>query len=167
MQKAQAEIDAVVGINRLPDFNDRPYLPYVNAIIKETMRWQLILPVGERFFNVLLQLSIMAGATHMATEDDGYFIPEGTVVIGAAWYVFRICEKTLSIKKLGIGLGISNIFCNVILSYRALTEPQIPSTQVEEIAESNSRFFDCISFVGEFNGILRNAFLSCQDPTRP
>ena len=55
MRKAQAEIDAVVGINRLPDFNDRPYLPYVNAIIKEMMRWQLVLPLGKRFFNVLLK----------------------------------------------------------------------------------------------------------------
>ena len=50
LRKAQAEIDAVVGMNRLPDFNDRPYLPYVNAIIKETMRWQLVLPLGKKFF---------------------------------------------------------------------------------------------------------------------
>jgi Fe-S cluster biosynthesis and repair protein YggX len=53
LRKAQAEIDAIVGINRLPDFNDRPYLPYVNAIIKEMMRWQLVLPLGKRFFDVL------------------------------------------------------------------------------------------------------------------
>ena len=45
-RKAQAEIDAIVGTNRLPDFNDRPYLPYVNAIIKESMRWQLVVPLG-------------------------------------------------------------------------------------------------------------------------
>ena len=100
--KAQAEIDAVVGINRLPDFNDRPYLPYVNAIIKEMMRWQLVLPLGKRFFNALPQLFIMAGFAHMATEDDeydGYFIPKGTAVIGAAWYVFRLWGKKILVLK--------------------------------------------------------------------
>ena len=46
LRKALAEIDAVVEIDRLPDSNDRPYLPYVNAIIKETLRWQLVVPLG-------------------------------------------------------------------------------------------------------------------------
>jgi cytochrome P450 len=45
-RKAQAEIDAVVGRNRLPDFNDRESLPYINAMVKETMRWQLVAPLG-------------------------------------------------------------------------------------------------------------------------
>ena len=44
-KKAQAEIDAVVGPHRLPDFEDRPSLPYINAIVKESMRWNLILPL--------------------------------------------------------------------------------------------------------------------------
>jgi cytochrome P450 len=38
--KAQKELDSVTGGDRLPDFNDRPRLPYINAILKETMRWQ-------------------------------------------------------------------------------------------------------------------------------
>ena len=96
LRKAQAEIDAVIGMNRLPDFNDRPYLPYVNAIIKETMRWQLVLPLGKNFFQCPSPVVLMAGVAHMATEDDeydGYFIPKGTAVMGAAWYSFRIREK--------------------------------------------------------------------------
>ncbi|KAF9456307.1 cytochrome P450 [Collybia nuda] len=45
-RKAQAEIDAVVGSNRLPDFNDRQALPYVSAMVKETMRWQAVSPLA-------------------------------------------------------------------------------------------------------------------------
>ncbi|KAG0697089.1 cytochrome P450 [Suillus ampliporus] len=37
--KAQAEIDRVVGRDRLPNFDDRPALPYVEAILRETLRW--------------------------------------------------------------------------------------------------------------------------------
>ena len=37
-KKAQQEIDAVVGSDRLPDFADRDSLPYVDAIMKEVMR---------------------------------------------------------------------------------------------------------------------------------
>ncbi len=41
------EIDAVVGADRLPTIGDRTRLPYVNAVIKETMRWHPALPLGE------------------------------------------------------------------------------------------------------------------------
>lgn len=44
--KAQAELDRVVGTNRLPDFSDYDSLPYIQAIAKETMRWHLIAPLG-------------------------------------------------------------------------------------------------------------------------
>ena len=46
-RKAQAEIDAIVGQDQLPDFSDRAKLPYVNAIVKETLRWHPIFPAGE------------------------------------------------------------------------------------------------------------------------
>jgi hypothetical protein len=36
--KAQKELDAVVGQDRLPEFSDRPSLPYINAILKEVIR---------------------------------------------------------------------------------------------------------------------------------
>ncbi|EEB87968.1 hypothetical protein MPER_14460, partial [Moniliophthora perniciosa FA553] len=32
-RKAQAEIDAVVGNDRLPSFSDKEHLPYVNALL--------------------------------------------------------------------------------------------------------------------------------------
>jgi cytochrome P450 len=49
-KKAQAELDAVIGRERLPDFNDYDSLPYINAVVKETLRWQPVLPVGELLF---------------------------------------------------------------------------------------------------------------------
>ncbi|RXW19052.1 hypothetical protein EST38_g6810 [Candolleomyces aberdarensis] len=67
-KKAQAELDAVLG-HRLPTMADRPNLPYVDAILKETSRWHLLGPFG---------------APHMLDTDDvynGFFIPKGTIVL--------------------------------------------------------------------------------------
>jgi cytochrome P450 len=47
LKKAQAEIDAVVGLDRLPEFSDLDSLPYITAIVKETLRWRDILPIGK------------------------------------------------------------------------------------------------------------------------
>lgn len=44
-KKAQAELDAVTG-GRLPTFEDRPQLPYIQAIVQEAMRWQQVTPLG-------------------------------------------------------------------------------------------------------------------------
>lgn len=45
--KAQAELDAVIGPKRLPDYNDRASLPYINATVKEVLRWSPVAPLGE------------------------------------------------------------------------------------------------------------------------
>lgn len=37
-QKAQEEIDRVVGRDRLPDLNDRDSIPYLQCVINETSR---------------------------------------------------------------------------------------------------------------------------------
>ena len=74
-KKAQAELDAIVGPNRLPEFDDQQNLVYVNAVIKEASRWQVVLP-----FSV----------PHMTVEDDiyrGYFIPARTVLFPNVRYV--------------------------------------------------------------------------------
>lgn len=43
---AQEEIDSVVGHTRLPSFKDRPKLPYIEAMLTETLRWGPITPLG-------------------------------------------------------------------------------------------------------------------------
>ena len=74
-KKAQAELAAVVGPNRLPDFDDRDALVYVSAIVKETLRWFNVAPLG---------------ISHRTMEDDefrGYFIPAGTLITPNIWLV--------------------------------------------------------------------------------
>lgn len=46
LQRAQEELKRVVGDDRLPGFADRANLPYINAIVKETLRWEGVLPTG-------------------------------------------------------------------------------------------------------------------------
>ena len=43
MQEAQKELDVIVGHNRPPTFEDQEKLPYVQALVKEVLRWR---PVG-------------------------------------------------------------------------------------------------------------------------
>lgn len=77
MHQAQEEIDRVVGAGRLPDWDDEPNLPYVRAMIKETLRWR---PVNK------------FGMYHASTEDswyDGYFIPKDSVVVLNWWAIHR------------------------------------------------------------------------------
>jgi cytochrome P450 len=71
--RAQAELDAVVGRERLPTFTDAPRLPYVRAVIKEVLRWRPALPLG---------------LPHAAAEDDWYdgiFIPKGATCMVNTW----------------------------------------------------------------------------------
>lgn len=50
-RKAQAEIDAVVGNDRLPGFADRDRLPYLNAVALEVLRWHsgMLIPSSFEF----------------------------------------------------------------------------------------------------------------------
>jgi hypothetical protein len=45
-KRAQEELDLVVGRDRLPTFDDRPRLPYIEAICRELKRWQMVTPMG-------------------------------------------------------------------------------------------------------------------------
>jgi hypothetical protein len=45
-KRAQEELDAVVGRSRMPTFADYNSLPYLRALIKETLRWMPVDPIG-------------------------------------------------------------------------------------------------------------------------
>ncbi|KAL4247164.1 cytochrome P450 family protein [Abortiporus biennis] len=72
-KKAQAELDDLLGVSRLPDFSDYDSLPYICAVAMEIMRFKPVTPLG---------------VPHKLMEDDeynGYFIPKGTIIIPNFW----------------------------------------------------------------------------------
>ncbi|KAJ3549201.1 hypothetical protein NMY22_g974 [Coprinellus aureogranulatus] len=74
-KKAQAEIDSVVGTDRLPAITDRSSLPYIRSIMAEVLRWHPPVPLG---------------IPHSVTRDDfyeGYHIPAGAIVMPNIWYM--------------------------------------------------------------------------------
>ncbi|KZT22705.1 cytochrome P450 [Neolentinus lepideus HHB14362 ss-1] len=71
--KAQAELDRIIGHERLPTFDDRDSLPYVEAFVREVLRWHPVLPLS---------------VAHTVTDDDiydGYFIPKGSIIMTNIW----------------------------------------------------------------------------------
>ena len=42
-KKAQAEIDKIIGNDRLLDFEDKEMLPYFNCVLKEVLRYVSII----------------------------------------------------------------------------------------------------------------------------
>ena len=68
-KRAQAELDAVIGSNRLATLDDKPLLPYTVALVKECLRWRNVTPLG---------------FPHTARQDDeyeGYLIPKGSTIL--------------------------------------------------------------------------------------
>ena len=58
MRRAQAEIDKVVGKDRLPSFADQANLPYVTAVAKEALRWRTVSALGEHIERLPYQMRI-------------------------------------------------------------------------------------------------------------
>ncbi|KAJ6011441.1 hypothetical protein N7451_002853 [Penicillium sp. IBT 35674x] len=68
-RKAQEEIDRVFGGPALPTVEDRERLPYIDAVVKEALRWHVVAPLG---------------VPHRTDEDDivaGYLIPKGALLL--------------------------------------------------------------------------------------
>ncbi|KIJ14417.1 hypothetical protein PAXINDRAFT_135014 [Paxillus involutus ATCC 200175] len=75
--RVQEEIDAVVGKDRAPTFEDWNQLPQLQAFISEALRWRPAAPVG---------------FAHRATKDiiwRGQCIPAGATVYGCHWAISR------------------------------------------------------------------------------
>ncbi|XP_076048582.1 cytochrome P450 2L1-like isoform X1 [Oratosquilla oratoria] len=67
--KVQAEIDAVVPRDRVPNLNDRMNLQYLEAMLNEVHRHASFVPLG---------------VPHLVTEDtdlEGYVLPKGSIVL--------------------------------------------------------------------------------------
>ena len=76
-RKAQAEIDSVVKTTRLPTLADRKHLPYIDAIVKEVLRWHPVAPTG---------------LPHTTTKDDTYdryMIPKGAILLPNVWMMLH------------------------------------------------------------------------------
>ena len=43
--RARKELDQVVGRARLPDFEDRKNLPFLDTVLSETFRWNPVGPI--------------------------------------------------------------------------------------------------------------------------
>jgi cytochrome P450 len=73
MRKAHTELNKVVGLDRLPSFEDMKNLPYVNALVTECLRWRPLTPLG---------------FARVVSEDDeymGYRIPKGAMIMPNHW----------------------------------------------------------------------------------
>ncbi|EEU37635.1 uncharacterized protein NECHADRAFT_53484 [Fusarium vanettenii 77-13-4] len=88
-RKAQEEIGRVIGKDRLPTLADRPNLPYIDAIVKEVLRWHPVAPMG---------------LPHTSTADDvceGYFIPKGSMLFANVWHFThdpKVYDEPMSFK---------------------------------------------------------------------
>ncbi|CAL1395942.1 unnamed protein product [Linum trigynum] len=77
LNKARAELDVVVGNNRLVEESDYAKLPYLQNIINETLRLYPAAPLL---------------VPHYSSEDctiGGYHIPKGTMLMANAWAIQR------------------------------------------------------------------------------
>ncbi|KAJ8083008.1 hypothetical protein PM082_008869 [Marasmius tenuissimus] len=78
MTKAQQELDRVVGQQRMPEYSDEPHLPYIRAIVNETLRWR---PVA-----------VLGGTPHAVIADDsyrGWSIPKGSTIFANLYGILK------------------------------------------------------------------------------
>jgi hypothetical protein len=82
-QKKAQEIDKVIGPNRLPNFEDHPFLLFVEAFYQDVYRWHPLIPLSMSF-RVFLSVAIstlyfVVGSLHATSAEDvykGMYIPK-------------------------------------------------------------------------------------------
>ncbi|KAJ4475102.1 cytochrome P450 [Lentinula lateritia] len=75
--KAHLGIEQTLGPGNLPSFGDEASLPYITAIIRETMRHNPVAPLA---------------VPHKLTQDDiykGYFLPKGSLIMANVWSILH------------------------------------------------------------------------------
>ncbi|KAJ2911405.1 hypothetical protein MD484_g9007, partial [Candolleomyces efflorescens] len=73
LRKAQAQLDSVVDHGCLPELEHESSLPYITAIVYETLRWRDVIPMA---------------VPHLLSAEDiynGYRFPKGAVIIPNSW----------------------------------------------------------------------------------
>ncbi|KAF8824083.1 hypothetical protein HHX47_DHR9000549 [Lentinula edodes] len=74
---AHLEIEQALGPGNLPNFGDEASLPYITAVVRETMRHNPVAPLA---------------VPHELTQDDiykGYFLPKGSLIMANVWSILH------------------------------------------------------------------------------
>ncbi|CAE6489323.1 unnamed protein product [Rhizoctonia solani] len=130
-EKAQQELDSVLGPAVLPTISDKERLPYITNLINEVFRLFPVAPLA---------------IPHACFQDDiykGYVIQKGTIVLG------NIC------KCPGIHFAEASVFINVALLLATFTFSKKRNNNGQEVmprieAERNSIMFELKPFDFEF-----------------
>ncbi|KAF9245020.1 cytochrome P450 [Melanogaster broomeanus] len=148
-----AELDEVVGRDRVPTFNDDESLPVLHAFILESMRWRPLIPMG---------------VAHRATQDivwGEYCIPAGTTVYGNHWAISRDPEVFPDPEKFDLtrwltsdgklrddlkfpafGFGRRSLFINILLvlwSFRLSLDTSKPVDDMAFMTNVMPTFLPC------------------------
>ncbi|KAI0349583.1 cytochrome P450 [Trametes cingulata] len=171
--KVQAQLDAVVGRDRLPTFADQDQLTEVCAFVQEVYRWRPVTPLG---------------FVHRATKDvvwKDYVIPAGTEVLGCHWAISRdpdvypdpdafkperwLDEKgkmrdDLKFYNWGFGRRICpgihvaerSVFINTALTLWAFEITEDPAHPIDTMAVKDGSFAHPLPFVARFKPRIAN-----------
>ncbi|KAH0828054.1 cytochrome P450, partial [Lanmaoa asiatica] len=131
--QAQAEIDTVIGggLQRLPHWEDRSSLPYVEAVIKETLRWHPAVPLG---------------IPHATVDDDiykGYYIPRGSPSLFGTWV-----KSSINFQPAHPSTGLT--FFPRAISRDPIKFPEPEKFKPERFLQENSHSVDELSFAFGF-----------------